>query len=450
MRQVVRNLMQGKNVSKGLEEYRNLVLEAYGAYGALDLTFSAYTLVEEVAEGKGDHSIDQLLKALKDLANEGADTEKILNQMVELRQEITDKMDFFTAYTDRLICYEYVLNRMELKYLDPAEMDKRLKDFDQKSFMQRLKFFLFSDRDQAMIQEKIRMVMGQIPVRMTKAKFYDRLRESLTLYKGATKGALEDFLYILRTSAMIYEPAAGREDYPEFFKDFNKLEEANYKEVSLKKFQELRACLDRASLWIYAITDYYYSMQKLVNGIYGQCLLRRYGLGQDKLTKACASIWNCLAQGQCQEELLRPLEGRIESWVEKTTYLESVFTEISQSYQKEIEDLDMTQDFRDMELLTKLMSDSLFIDLERVEDETELKAKDVNKACDLLIEDLDRKFKEVKKPVRRAIMGQVLEKLPMIFQGADQVMEYIETNLMACQDQAEKMVVVDLIEEMME
>ncbi|MCR5691637.1 MAG: hypothetical protein K6G62_05405 [Eubacterium sp.] len=450
MRQVVRDLIRGKNVAEGLEAYKNLVLEAYGAYGALDLTFSAYTLVEEVEEGKGDKSLDKLLFALKDLAKEEADTEKILAQMVKLRQKITEKMDFFTAYTDRLICYEYVLNRMELKYLDPAEMDKRLECFDQKNFMQRLKFFLFSDKDQALIQEKIRMVMGQVPVRMTKAKFYDRLREALTLYKGAKKTALDDFLYILRTSAMIYEPAAGGEEYPEFFKDFNKLEEANYKDVSLAKFQELRACLDRASLWIYAITDYYYSMQKLVNGIYAQCLLRRHGLGQDELTKSCAAIWKSLAQGQYQEEFLRPLEGKIESWVEKTTYLESVFPEISQSYEKEIEDLDLVEDFRDLELLTKLLSDSLFIDLERVEDETELKNKDVNKACDLLIEDLDRKFKEVKKPVRRAIMGQVLEKLPMIFQGADQVMEYIETNLMDCQDQAEKMVVVDLIEGMME
>ncbi len=37
--------------------------------------------------------------------------------MNHLRDEITDKMDVLTAYTDRMICYEYVLNRMELKYL---------------------------------------------------------------------------------------------------------------------------------------------------------------------------------------------------------------------------------------------------------------------------------------------------------------------------------------------
>ena len=126
--------------------------------------------------------------------------------MNHLRDEITDKMDVLTAYTDRMICYEYVLNRMELKYLSKKELSEKLAAFEEEEYMKMLEGYLFGSKDQKVALDKIRLIMGQIPVHMTKNKLFERIGEALTLYQDGDKSALDGFLYMVRTSAMLYEP----------------------------------------------------------------------------------------------------------------------------------------------------------------------------------------------------------------------------------------------------
>ena len=65
------------------------------------------------------------------------------------------------------------------------------------------------------------------------------------------------------------------------------------------------------------------------------------------------------------------------------------------------------------------------------------------------IKKMDQKLTQVSKPVKRAIMGEVLEKLPMVFKSQDEVMETIRTRLFGCRDLAEQAVVVDLLNDWM-
>ena len=59
-----------------------------------------------------------------------------------------------------------------------------------------------------------------------------------------------------------------------------------------------------------------------------------------------------------------------------------------------------------------------------------------------------QKLGEVSRPVKRAVMGQVLEKLPLMFEKAEEVLEYIQVNLMGCQDKAEKCVVMMILQDL--
>lgn len=52
MKRLLQELHQGKNLDKNLKEYKELALETYEAYSVLELTFSAYGLVEEISEDK--------------------------------------------------------------------------------------------------------------------------------------------------------------------------------------------------------------------------------------------------------------------------------------------------------------------------------------------------------------------------------------------------------------
>lgn len=169
MKRLLQELHQGKNLDKNLKEYKELALETYEAYSVLELTFSAYGLVEEISEDKklaedaGKGQFEKIKQGLLKLSDPAADYAKLGQEMEELRSRITEKMNLFTAYTDRLIVFEYVLNRMEYQYLSEKERKDKLNGIKQEEFLQKLQRYLFSDKDTSVMQEKIRLVAGQLP-----------------------------------------------------------------------------------------------------------------------------------------------------------------------------------------------------------------------------------------------------------------------------------------------
>lgn len=455
MKRLLQELHQGKNLDKNLKEYRDLALETYEAYSVLELTFSAYGLVEEATEdrelagGAGKEQFEKIKQGLLTLSDPEADLKKLEQDMEELRSQITEKMNLFTAYTDRLIVYEYVLNRMEYQYLDKKEQKDKINGIQPEEFLQKLQGYLFSDKDTSVMQEKIRLVVGQLPVRMTRDKFYDCIREAFTLYKGSDKASVDGFVYVLETAGTLYRPAESLEPYEDLWSKYCQLEKADYKNMDADQYEMLAGVLEEAAKQIHGLTDFYYSMQKVVNGIYAQCLLKKYIVSEEKLSKACQSIWKCLAKEEYREEMLVPLEGRIEPLVEKSSYLEAVLFETVSSCKEELEKQGLTGVYMDLGKVANLLSDSLFVSLEEAAEPEEASETYIQEQTKELIKKMDQKLAEVSKPVKRAIMGEVLEKLPMVFKSQDQVMETIRTRLFGCQDLAEQAVVVDLLNDWM-
>ena len=166
--------------------------------------------------------------------------------------------------------------------------------------------------------------------------------------------------------------------------------------------------------------------------------------------KECRSVWVCLAEKECRDEMLEPLEGQIEDLLEKTSYLEAVLLEIKSSYKRELEDFGLTEFYDDLVIVANLLSDSLFVDLEWAAKEEKADAAYVQKRTEELLSELTQKLSEVPRPVKRAVMGQILEKLPLTFGKTEEVQEYIQVNLMGCQDKAEKCVVMMILWDLMQ
>lgn len=456
MKKLVQELHRGKNINENLKLYRNLAVQNYSEYGALELTFSAYMLVEELAD-KGNviqeeerKTAEIVLETLAKLAKENCNYRDAITDMKKLRQEITGKMDLFTAYTDRLLVYEYVLNRLEYQYLPVKELNQTLVSFSEKTYMERLNQYLFANKDQSVVRDKLQLVIGQIPVHMTKSKFFERIQEALTLYKGADRSSLDDFVYILRTSAMLYEPSQYVGKYDEIEEKLTRLAEADYADLSEQDFSSLREILTQVSANMLKMTDFYYNLQKVVNAIYALCLLLPYGGTEITTVQAAKKIWEDLARKEFQDEMLIPLEGKIEQSVEKKGYLESVLDEIRQVYRESIHDLALTQFFDDFFIVANLLSDSLFIDLDKLEKEEVADAVYVRQITDSLLAELSEKMCDMSRPLKRAVMGQILGKLPLSFRNTEEVQQYIHLNLFGCQNKAEKAAVLSLIWELFE
>lgn len=454
MKKMIQDIHKGKNVKENLRRYAEVAIQTYADYGTLELTFSAYTLLEEVLEKEEAYAqeeaktMQKVLASLGELSRGECPFEKLAQQMDTLREEITKKMDLLTAYTDRLICYEYVLNRMEFRFLPEKELIQSLAGFPEEEYMDKLNRYLFGDRDKQVMHDKIRLVVGQIPVQMTKGKLFERIGEALTLYNGDDRSALDRFLYMLRTASMVYEPTHYVGQYTGLEHVLTCLKEADYVHLTKEQFDKLAELLENGSKEIQALTDFYYSVQKVVNGIYALCVILPYVRKESQLQKAGRQIWHSLADRKCQEEMLLPMEGQIESLVEKSSYLESVLFEIQSSYGEELAKEGLTSLFENFVMVANLLSDSLFVELSE-EEEEKADAAYVQSCANQLFDELTEKMSQVSRPVKRAIMGQILEKLPIVFQNREEVEQYIRVNLMGCPDRAEKCVVLTMLWDLM-
>lgn len=455
MKKRIQDICKGKDLASNLKWYRDTAVSAYSEYASLELTFSAYTMLQEIVEEKPelaaceDGAVRTLLDTLRAMSEEEVDYPGVMSAMQKLRDDITGKMDLFTAYTDRLIIYEYVMNRMELSFETEKELNQRLAEENDEAFLKKLLLWMYADKDQNVLRDKQHFVIGQIPAYLTKAKFFEKISEAFTLYKGSERASLDDFIYMIRTSAMLYEPSGHAEEYAEIAGALQEFDKTDFSSISKERYEELAVLLEENAHYIHMVTDFYFTMQKVVNDIYALCILMPYVRDKSKLILACESIWRCLSGKEYMDEMLVPLEGRIEAYVEKTSYLEAAMIEVKSSYQEEIARYDMKEFFEDFTLVANLLSDSLFIDLEKVRQTETADARYVEQRTKELIDELSVRMAQMSRPVKRAVMGAVLEKLPMPFQRPEEMEEYIRVNLLGCRDKSEKLIVMSILADMM-
>ena len=74
---------------------------------------------------------------------------------------------------------------------------------------------------------RIRQIIGQLPVRLTKQKFYSLVLEGLSVYTGSPVDSLNDMMYTLKTESMASLPegmAEGRRSLYETLKQFGHMD----------------------------------------------------------------------------------------------------------------------------------------------------------------------------------------------------------------------------------
>nr|MBP3598662.1 hypothetical protein [Eubacterium sp.] len=450
IRKLIKNIDRGIALRKNLPEYGRVLSDTYLDYAAIELTFSAYMLSEIVVEDSIVSEVerdlyDQVVAQLRALL-EG---ESVIEEITKLRAQITTIMDGFTSYTDQLVGYEYVLKRKKLKHQPEDDVIAEVKRMNEEEFLQNLMAYLVGNRDQSIVRDRLQMLMGQIPVHMTKQKLLEKVKEALSLYQGSDKVSLDNFVYMIRSSAMLHKAKAGVASAEHIEAFIEQLATVDLVEMTDERYGELAKELEEVTEEIVALTDYYFALQKVVNGIYALALARKNQTKESSLYVDCKEIlWN-IAKGGLDDSGLVKLEGKIENCVEKCGYLEAVLYEVTNSYRDLLQELGLLEMFGEYEAISSLLSDSLFIDLEKVQDDTEVDAEMIKKIYAELSDEMSKMFAGMQRPLRKAIMATVLEKLPVDFSNTSQIEEYIRTNLFGCQDFSEKSVVLLELQEQM-
>ena len=103
------------------------------------------------------------------------------------------------------------MNRVERRFDETLPVA----ELSEEDFVHQVMGFLTATDDAATMNRRIQEVIGQLPVRFTRQKYYGMVREALSAYIGADSEALENIMYLLRTGAMVGLDTDKKTEYPE-------------------------------------------------------------------------------------------------------------------------------------------------------------------------------------------------------------------------------------------
>lgn len=390
-----------------------------------------YTLKEEETAGGEMAVVERAVAALL----EDGDTRSVKDELGALRNSLLEKMDVLTAYVDKLEVYQYALNRVELRFAEKIEQ------IDEAAFLEKTIQYIFSTKDNMVINSLIKEIIGQLPVRMTKAKYFERLNNSLGVYKGADKSSLDSMLYVLRTSGMLYHPKREEEYYTEYKETVQRVENLDFSNITKEEHHEMEALLEKAGEELSDEMDCIILLAEAVNHFYGAYLLLDGVKEEKRLDVRIKGLLEASRAGDFEraEEELAGLEG----WQEKLLMREPALEK--GLYEADIEE----EGIRELLMAQALGSDSLFMEFKE-EAEMTVNQKMVEEEAGKLTAELKELFSSHSMLINRAVMANTLSKLPVFFESSQEVMDYIKNSLEQCHDEAEKTMSMKLIYRMME
>ena len=422
-------------------------------YSYVRLVLNYYTLLETVAEESPQtQQMTDYLKRLNSLIGECISGKEGNKDLLALRKDMTREVEVLTSYADCFQIFEYILNRMERKFISSGKTN----DGDE-AFLKRLMGFITDTSDSAVMNGRIKQIMGQLPVRLTKQKFYSLLMDGLSVYLGSPRENLRDMMYTLRTESMVSLPEgmdAGHKDIYEILQQFKRMD---YRDMTFESYEEASAKLSYASQVLTDESGFYVMVQDVINDLCVLMFARQDAVIDVSEEEFYRSVISSIQIKLDQEDFtlgedeflhqLTQLEGRQEVYYERYLKVE-VLNEESADDEDYIRSMNVD----------RLLSGSSFADLIIEEGRETLSGEEsaivdksyLDQQAEAYIQELEELFADAPKPVVRAVMAKVLSDLPVYFNSIDEIQEYVRGSLSSCLDRAEKETCMELLEELMD
>ncbi len=460
---VIRNIKSKNDLITNLADYKNIVLkDAYDlSLASLALNYvSLYETLSGTNAGEEEVTQDEALlgiyDALNALVKRFAAGEKVsANEVAVLRKKNIERMTEITAMIDRFTLDEYIMNRMEHLYEGEQVLPV---DYSDESMTQDMLQFLASggkDQQNILISEMI----AQLPVRMTKNRFYEIVQERLSVYKTSDVSALKDIAGMLESAAGLKKIDADDTLAEVLFR----LDEA-LKQVDPMKITEAEYRLDTALLTETALTlnhasDAAEMLELVLNSLLTAVLSQDSAEDNEEQTAAMKIILEVveLIGGESEmtiDDVYRDceaLEGKIEEFQERFTVDSAFLQEIHTRYDAELEKNGLAEEYKKADQTGVLMSNSAFASLDARLEEQEDEVTD--EIFTELVRDLNSRFAalftECKKTYVRAAMGRAFSVIPPRFATQEELESYIYGSLSGCGNVSEKLGCMDLLNELM-
>ena len=437
--------MEGKRIKKQLS--------AACHYAYVRLALNYYTYYETIfEEGFAGQRLEELSGRFHGILKGFLDGKRDMESLDALREEAIREMERTTAYTDSFQAYEYVLNRLELRF-SPQLLDGRDEVVDSEALTADIMNYITGTKDVAVMNERIRTVLSQLPVRLTKQKFFSMVEEALRVYKGGPAEGLKDMRYILGAQAFLYEPKTAEPGYEGLHEILGQLKGADYRSLTAEAYRSLAGRLEEAGHTLLDISGDMQLFAELVNDLYVLCLTRDTSMmdvSEEREIKGLLSDIQALFTAGDK----RPIPEEV---TEKLTFLEGKQEAYYEQWMRSSVSSDTLEGQKDdplFEALRKtelLMSGSSFMSLdghreaeEEVVDEARLDREEKE-----LFEHITEAWREQPRVLVRASMASILSSLPVFFTSLDETQSYIRNSLESCSDEFERKAFDRLIHEIM-
>lgn len=447
---IVSDLIKGKKTSEYLPQYIDGLKSLYSRMAYIRLALNYYTFSEMYYEMNKDlrkicedetQSLQQLIQSVVIDKQNTDDTEDFIEK---LRKSIIAKVETITGYADKLQIYEHILNRVEFKF-NPCDYDT---DYYKTSFENDIIGYVIGDRDNAAINMRLSMVMGELPMRMSKNKFFDVLNDSFSIYKGSEKQSVDDFAYRVRTAGTIYQTPEDK-SFKKLSKTLNEFEMIDYEKINAEQFNLMRNKMDSVINVSSDYSDIFVSIMEIINDIYTIYLCENDADSKGLIDIIAYS--HSVIEGMTEPdfyvaERFVQYEGLQEKIGLMISGPEAALSEITEINLRVIEQIGLLKDLKDLEKISLLQSGSAFvafdIDLEKKEEADEGYIRSIT-------ESLNKEFAELfnnnSRIYNRAVMSAVVSNLPAYFNNIKEFEEYVHVALSQCNDEAEQKACMTLI-----
>lgn len=456
----VSELLKKKRVDINLPVYTGGLMAMYKRVAYLRLALNYYTFSEiyyelnKETKAICDNEVRQLQELISHvILNEDMSSSDAESHINALRDEIISKMDGVTAYTDKLGLYEYILNRVEFRFED-SEFDN---NYYRNKFETDIYNYVVGDRDNSAINMRLSMVMGELPMRLSRNKFFDVLRDSFSIYKGSEQLAVRDFVYRIKTAGGIYSAEGMDKKFPKLKKAVEELNKVDYQKISEKEYELYRSKLDKVAELAMDYSDSFMTLAEIANDIYSIILCNKALCDVEEKNSLKEIIEHCynVIEGEKEPDIeWAERFVSFEGLQEKLKYMldgpENALTEIYNTNKAVIETEGMNDSFVKLDMISKLQSSSTFVTFKEDESLREEASEEyINQVVDALIEEFSMLFKDCDRTYMRAVMAGVIANLPAYFNNLKEFQEYVHVALTQCSDEAEQKACMTVINMLM-
>lgn len=474
IKECVKALDKNKDVRDMLPVYVDKCMHMNNDDARLKLMMHYYVYYEMVTEGINPYiesaldttnAVNDIVCEIYEKSPSDEEMSELADKLLNLRQTVMDKMEVLTAYVDCFVVYEYILNRVQYRF---EEMKKLPDDTE---FAQDVVKFIFGSKDNVAINDNIHSIIGQLPMRMTRSRYIDVIRNSISVYEGSDMSSLESFLYMFRTNAMLYKNDDMDKYFTEFVPVLDELSKVDYENITKEMYDIYAEKIRTNASKLNDISDLYMQLGQIINELYVIAVSSKYiekadeNVAQQVVIRGINSlftgresdVWK-LSEEEFEDDEAKlywlgehfyEVEGKQEQLFDAMNMAGAILDETIEVQKDVIEEISLVQEFTYLKQMSQLSSNSVFAELDEAIEDKKVTADDILKISDEITVEIKEYLKGCSRMVRRAVMANTIDKLPVFFNSPQEVADYVTMSLEQCDDEAEKYASKQLIMEMM-